>query len=197
MGSSHGFDNGTAPRKMTILNGAPICGMKMRPMTSSPRIVRICASVCPYTHRRVARRGRIVSPAAVSVANKTLWICRCAWTTLMRRPQLHRAHIGKLLIWIRKRIKRGLARRPYEAAASSVTQCNARLTPIASCEVCGVKMRPNGELPSDLYGDIQQSSSDAGASQKRPLAVHRPSACSGVKALRNTSDAKRQAAKLC
>src|SRR6202022_4241244 len=29
-------------------------------------------------------------------------------------------------------------------------------------------------------------------SQKRPLAVHRPSACSGVKALRNTSDAKRQ-----
>jgi hypothetical protein len=35
-------------------------------------------------------------------------------------------------------------------------------------------------------------SSDPGASQKRPLAVHRPSACSGVKALRNTSDAKRQ-----
>src|SRR5258707_7455929 len=29
-----------------------------------------------------------------------------------------------------------------------------------------------------------------------PLAGHRPSACSGVKALRNTSDAKRQAAKL-
>src|SRR5580700_2827530 len=59
-------------------------------------------------------------------------------------------------------------------------------------QVCGVKMRPNGELPSDLYGDIHQSSSHAGASQKRPLAVHRPSACSGVKALRNTSDAKRQ-----
>ena len=34
--------------------------------------------------------------------------------------------------------------------------------------------------------------------QERPhLAVHRPSACSGVKALRNTSDARRQAAKLC
>src|SRR5918911_4433726 len=30
--------------------------------------------------------------------------------------------------------------------------------------------------------------------EKRPLAVHRPSACSGVKALRNTSDARRQAA---
>src|SRR5580700_5893656 len=57
-------------------------------------------------------------------------------------------------------------------------------------QVCGVKMRPNGELPSDLYGDIHQSSSHAGASQKAHLAVHRPSACSGVKALRNTSDAK-------
>jgi hypothetical protein len=72
-------------------------------------------------------------------------------------------------------------------------------------QVCGVKLRPNGELPSDLYGDIQQSSSDAGASQKRPLAVQRPSACSGVKALRNTSDARAcpreggggKAAKLC
>ena len=33
--------------------------------------------------------------------------------------------------------------------------------------------------------------------QKARLAVHRRSACSGVKALRNTSDARRQAAKLC
>ena len=32
---------------------------------------------------------------------------------------------------------------------------------------------------------------------KPRLAVHRRSACSGVKALRNTSDARRQAAKLC
>src|SRR5215470_18612949 len=27
----------------------------------------------------------------VIVCGKTLWICRCAWTTLERRPQLHRA----------------------------------------------------------------------------------------------------------
>src|SRR5689334_23722922 len=33
--------------------------------------------------------------------------------------------------------------------------------------------------------------------QKAPVAVHRRSACSGVKALRNTSDARRHAAKLC
>src|SRR5262249_44579220 len=32
---------------------------------------------------------------------------------------------------------------------------------------------------------------------KSPIAVHRRCACSGVKALRNTSPAKRQAAKLC
>src|SRR5258707_5867319 len=32
---------------------------------------------------------------------------------------------------------------------------------------------------------------------KSPLALHHRSACSGVKALRNTSDARRQAAKLC
>src|SRR5215831_1320944 len=25
-------------------------------------------------------------------ASKTLWICRCAWTTLPRRPQLHKAN---------------------------------------------------------------------------------------------------------
>src|ERR1700756_5840262 len=33
--------------------------------------------------------------------------------------------------------------------------------------------------------------------QKAPVAVHRRSACSGVKALRNTSHPRRQAAKLC
>src|SRR5947208_14781213 len=32
--------------------------------------------------------------------------------------------------------------------------------------------------------------------QRAPVAVHRRSACSGLKALRNTSDARRQAAKL-
>src|SRR5256885_8899966 len=36
-----------------------------------------------------------------------------------------------------------------------------------------------------------------GAASAAALAVHRRSACSGVKALRNTSDARRQAAKLC
>src|SRR5260370_918799 len=54
-------------------------------------------------------------------------------------------------------------------------------------QVRGVKMRRNGELPSDhtQIGNVRRPSS-AG---KAPLAVHPPSACSGVKALRNTSAA--------
>src|ERR1700726_3728472 len=43
----------------------------------------------------------------------------------------------------------------------------------------------------------RQAPSGAEAMQKAPVAVHHRSACSGVKALRNTSDARRQAAKLC
>ena len=54
------------------------------------------------------------------------------------------------------------------------------------------KCAPNGELPSD-----PQAPASPEAMQKARLAVHHRSACSGVKALRNTSDAKRQAAKLC
>src|ERR1700738_1318558 len=42
----------------------------------------------------------------------------------------------------------------------------------------------------------RQAPSDAEAMQKAPVAVHHRFACSGVKALRNTSDARRQAAKL-
>src|SRR5438067_4213990 len=47
-------------------------------------------------------------------------------------------------------------------------------------QVCGTKMRPNGKLPSDPQGRPE-------AMQKTRLAVHHRSACSGVKALRNTS----------
>src|ERR1700741_1353238 len=42
----------------------------------------------------------------------------------------------------------------------------------------------------------RQHTSDAESLQKAPVAVHHRSACSGVKALRNTSVAKRQAAKI-
>src|SRR5882672_8024642 len=49
--------------------------------------------------------------------------------------------------------------------------------------------------PRILIG--RQATPDAEAMQKAPVAVHHRSARSGLKALRNTSDASRQAAKLC
>src|SRR5438477_853659 len=62
-------------------------------------------------------------------------------------------------------------------------------------QVCSTKMHPNGELPSDPQ-ETDRHRPDAEAMQRAPVAVHRRSACSGVKALRNTSVARRQAAKL-
>src|SRR5215831_20879057 len=55
---------------------------------------------------------------------------------------------------------------------------------------------PNGELPSDPQQTDRHRSGHPGMRKAR-LTVHHRSACSGVKALRNTSPAKRQAAKLC
>ena len=55
--------------------------------------------------------------------------------------------------------------------------------------------QPNGELPSDPQH--RQAPTRARSHAKARLAVHHRSACSGVKALRNTSHARRQAAKLC
>src|ERR1700722_8033561 len=52
-----------------------------------------------------------------------------------------------------------------------------------------------GRVPLGSYPDRQcRHPSSAG---KARLAVHPPSACSGLKGLRNTSNARRQAAQLC
>jgi hypothetical protein len=56
-------------------------------------------------------------------------------------------------------------------------------------QVRDVKMRRNGELPSDVSKTFNRRQTPE-LRRDAPLAVHRPSACSGVKALRNTSDAK-------
>src|SRR5260370_1623137 len=56
---------------------------------------------------------------------------------------------------------------------------------------------PMASSPRILNRQTDRHRPDAEAMQKAPVAVHRRSACSGVKALRNTSDARRQAAKLC
>src|SRR6201993_562884 len=56
---------------------------------------------------------------------------------------------------------------------------------------------PMASSPRILSRPTDRHRPDTEAMQKARLAVHRRSACSGVKALRNTSVAKRQAAKLC
>ena len=60
---------------------------------------------------------------------------------------------------------------------------------------CAARRCPNGELPSDL--NRSTGTDQTPSMRKGRLAVHHRSACSGVKALRNTSPARRQAAKLC
>jgi hypothetical protein len=54
---------------------------------------------------------------------------------------------------------------------------------------------PNGEPPSDPQQTDRWPPDQTRSLQKARLAVHRRSACSGVKALRNTSAARRHAAK--
>src|SRR6266567_798882 len=51
--------------------------------------------------------------------------------------------------------------------------------------------------PRIVKGPIDKHPPDTEAMQKPRLAVHHRSACSGLKALRNTSAARRQTAKLC
>src|SRR6201982_1278826 len=58
-------------------------------------------------------------------------------------------------------------------------------------------MRPIASSPRIVNRTTNRQRPENDAMQKARLAVHRRSACSGVKALRNTSDARRQAAKLC
>jgi hypothetical protein len=63
-------------------------------------------------------------------------------------------------------------------------------------QVGGAKMRPNGKLPSNHHSDRRRQTLELRRKARLPP-VHPPFACSGVKALRNTSLAKaasRQAA---
>src|SRR6266478_3660990 len=166
----------------------------MRPMASSPRIITRTFNKRHQPPELLTRRpiSRFIVPPRAQASR------RCETQATLRRHAAKAALAFRSLDPFRALREPDRRRRDEERPFPLRTKNwqrnpkNNRLTVLSSCEVCGVKLRPNGEIPSDLYGDIQQSSSDAGASQKRPLAVHRPSACSGVKALRNTSDAKRQ-----
>src|SRR5215467_1848898 len=63
-------------------------------------------------------------------------------------------------------------------------------------QVCDTKIRPQWRAHLGSSADRQAPTRHRGMRKAR-LTVHHRSACSGVKALRNTSPARRQAAKLC
>jgi hypothetical protein len=46
-------------------------------------------------------------------------------------------------------------------------------------QVCGAKMRLNGKLPSNHYSDRRRQTLEL---EESPSPIHRPSACSGIKA---------------
>ena len=88
-------------------------------------------------------------------------------------------------------------------AADAHDRIMVRINRSYRIQVCGTKMHPMASSPRiPLH---RQAPAGARSYAKSPIAVHRRSACSGVKAcpwleqgaLRNTSDARRQAAKLC
>ena len=54
--------------------------------------------------------------------SKTLWICRCAWTTLPRRPQLHRANISKHCLM---ETEKGAAAGPEDERGNEITRGQA------------------------------------------------------------------------
>jgi hypothetical protein len=68
--------------------------------------------------------GSLGVAAIVRAAPRALWICRCAWTTLPRRPQLHRANISKHCLMKQKEELR-LGRRTSQATSARVVrQCS-------------------------------------------------------------------------
>ena len=79
-------------------------------------------------------------------------------------------------------------------AADAHDRIMVRINRSYRIQVCGTKMHPMASSPRILIDTRTHRSPKL---CKSPIAVHRRCACSGVKALRNTSPAKRQAAKLC
>ena len=91
--------------------------------------------------------------------------------------------------------KNGPAARSFAADAHDCIM--VRIKRPYRIQVCGTKMRPQWRAPLGFSKIDRHRQTLKLCSKKAPVAVHHRSACSGVKALRNTSDARRQAAKLC
>ena len=80
--------------------------------------------------------------------------------------------------------KNGPAARSF--AADAYDRIMVKIKTSYRIQVCSAKMRAHGELPSDPLQTGHPPEPEA-SDAKSPIAVHRRCACSGVKALRNTS----------
>jgi hypothetical protein len=91
--------------------------------------------------------------------------------------------------------KNGPAARSFAADAHDCIM--VRIKRPYRIQVCGTKMRRQWRAPLGFSKIDRHRQTLKLCRKKAPVAGHHRSACSGVKALRNTSDARRQAAKLC
>ena len=91
--------------------------------------------------------------------------------------------------------KNGPAARSFAADAHDCIM--VRIKRPYRIQVCGTKMRPQWRAPLGFSKIDRHRQTLKLCRKKAPVAGHHRSACSGVKALRNTSGASRHAAKLC
>src|SRR6476660_670327 len=91
--------------------------------------------------------------------------------------------------------KNGPAARSFAADAHDCIM--VRIKRPYRIQVCGTKMRRQWRAPLGFSKIDRHRQTLELCRKKAPVAGHHRSACSGVKALRNTSAARRQAAKLC
>jgi hypothetical protein len=94
--------------------------------------------------------------------------------------------VSRSSTWPLRRVEEW-TRRPGALPPMRMTASWSRSGWIGRIQVCGAIERASGELPSDHHSDNTPTHDAEAISRKARLAVHRPCACSGVKALRNTS----------
>src|SRR6267378_864876 len=84
---------------------------------------------------------RTTVSAIVKAARRALWICRCAWTTLTRRPQLHRARLLADLY-----AHNASRQMPQKGSSDQAVACLRRLGAgvVGSAAVFAFRFRPPG-----------------------------------------------------
>src|SRR6266481_9696175 len=160
----------------------------MRPMASSPRIITRTFNKRHQPPELLKRRpiSRFIVPPRAQASR------RCETQATLRRHAAKAALAFRSLDPFRALREPDRRRRDEERPFPLRTKNwqrntkNNRLTVLSSCEVCGAKMRPNGELPSDRHADRRR--------QTPEFEERSPSRCSSsLRVLRRQGAAKQQA----